>query len=165
MKPQTTVRQEFHMATTYTKMKTQLLVTNNFNLYLIQQNNAGRLLFCSSEQPPQSGFCLAQELAVYLCTSNSHNSYFTFCSHSLSQHCLSSSWNSIQQDASNYRQTCQINVLCYTSFQENLEQEGEKEDDGTHTHTYSVYLLLPICPNVTYELQFKNQQINFIQTM
>jgi hypothetical protein len=46
-----------------------------------------------------------------------------------------------------------------------LEQEGEKEDDGTHTHTYSVYLLLPICPNVTYELQFKNQQINFIQTM
>ena len=49
MKPQTTVRQEFHIATTYTKRKTQLLVTNNFNLHLIQQNNAGCLLFCSSE--------------------------------------------------------------------------------------------------------------------
>jgi len=148
MKPQTTGRQEFHMATTYTKRKTQLLVTNNFNLYLIQQNNAGRLLFCSSEQLPHSGFCLAQELAVYLCTTNSHNSYFTFCSHSLSQHCLSSSWNSIQQDASNHRQTFQINVLCYTNFQEHLEQEGEKEDEGTHTHTHTHTQYIYYCQSV-----------------
>jgi hypothetical protein len=87
----------------------------------------------------------------------------TFCSHSLSQHCLPSSWKSIQQDASNYRQTCQINVLCYTKFSGTLgtgRGGGEKGAENTH----SVYTSLTICSGETNELQFKNQQINFTQT-